>query len=76
MQPAFQDGVRAQAGGFAREDDKNRLRDLLRLGGNPDVTERNRINQVDMPPDQLGKGCFRALPVVIRNNSMSLTSGI
>ena len=65
MQPAFQDGVRAEAGGFARKDDKDRLRDFLGMGGNPDVTERNRIYQIDVPPDQFGKGCFRALPVVI-----------
>ncbi len=41
MQPAFQNGVRAEAGGFAREDDKNRLRDFLGVGGDPDVTERH-----------------------------------
>jgi len=37
MQPAFQDGVRAEAGGFAREDDKDRLGDFLGVGGNPAV---------------------------------------
>jgi len=56
---------RAQAGGFAREDDKDRLGDFLGVGGNPGMAERRRINQVDMPPDQFGKGFLRALPLVI-----------
>ena len=65
MQPAFQDGVRAQTGGFAREDDKDRLRDFLGVGGNPGMAERRRINQVDMVSNQFGKGFLRALPLVI-----------
>jgi len=65
IEPGIEDGVRAQAGGFAREDDKDGLRDFLGVGGNPGMAERRRINQVDMPPDQFGKGFLRALPLVI-----------
>jgi hypothetical protein len=35
------------------------------LGGNPNWTERHRIDKADMPPNQLGKGFFRALLVII-----------
>jgi hypothetical protein len=37
VQPAFQYGARPQTGGFAGENDENRLCDFLGLRGNPDM---------------------------------------
>src|SRR5437870_1869908 len=62
VKPAFQDDVWAQAARFAREDDEHRLSDFLSVRGNPGVAKRGRINEVNMPLHQRGKGFFGALP--------------
>ena len=58
MEPRGQDRVRAQAGGFAGEDEKDGLRYLPGLNRIANLPERNRIDQADMPADQRLKGRF------------------
>ena len=65
IKPGVQHRVRAQAGGLAGKYDEDGLGDFLGLGGNPDMTQRRRINEGDVALHQAGKGGFRALPVVI-----------
>jgi len=63
MQPAFQDGVRAEAGGFARENDENRLRDFLGVGGFPRPLPALVINSGNrIRPNWLAPFAYRSGP--------------
>jgi len=65
IEPGAQNGVGLKSAGTAGQICKDRLGDLLRQFGRPDLTQRRGINQVQMTMDQLRKGCFRTLPGIL-----------
>jgi len=65
MEPALQDRIWAQLGGFVSQNDKDGLGDLLRMCRDPHLPQRDRIDQIDMSPHQLSKGVFIPVLAVI-----------
>ena len=56
IQPAGENDSSVQMPGFSREDDEDGLRDFLGLMRIAGVAQRDRINLVDVPRDERGKG--------------------
>jgi len=66
IQPAGEDNLPAKLPGFSGENDEDGLRDFLGLMWVASVTQCNRIDLVDVPRDEFGKGflgiMLRVLP--------------
>ena len=61
---------------FPRQDDEDGLRDFLGLMRIAGVAQRDRIDLVDVPRDERGKGLLGIVLDVFRNKAMSSNSCI